>query len=44
MSTSKVIFNQSLRLSIDFLVNQEIINLEWDIKVIQKDIIVINVD
>jgi len=44
MSTSKVIFNQSLRLSIDFLVNQEIINLEWDIRVIHKDIIVINVD
>jgi hypothetical protein len=44
MSTSKVIFNQSLRLSIDFLVNQKIINLEWEIRVIQKDIIVINVD
>ena len=43
-STSKVIFDQSLRLSIDFLVNQGIINLEWEIRVIHKDIIVINVD
>ena len=44
MYTPKVIFNKSLRLSIDFLVNQEIINLEWEIRVIHKDIIVINVD
>jgi len=44
MYTPKVIFNKSLRLSIDFLVNQGIINSEWEIKVIQKDIIVINVD